>query len=94
MSKRLETETIERLVAEYVAGTAAELGRRYGIAKSSVLGLVRHAGERVRHPRFSESETARLLELFEDGMSQKNIAERLGRSPSGVWQCLRWLGRA
>jgi hypothetical protein len=40
VSRRLEHETIDRLVAEYVAGaTAAELGRRYGIAKSSVLQL-------------------------------------------------------
>jgi hypothetical protein len=38
VSKRLEAGTIDRLVAEYVAGTtAAELGRRYGLAKSSVL---------------------------------------------------------
>ena len=43
---------MERLVAEYVAGsTSAELGRRYGIAKSSVLWLVREAGKSVRHPR-------------------------------------------
>jgi DNA-binding MurR/RpiR family transcriptional regulator len=40
------------MVAEYVAGaTAAELGRRYGVAKSSVLRLVRHAGQPVRHLR-------------------------------------------
>jgi DNA invertase Pin-like site-specific DNA recombinase len=93
--KRLEAESIERLVAEYATGTpAAELGRRYGLAKSSVLRLVRQAGDWARYPRFSQSETARLLELFEDGMAQKDIAERLGRSPSAVWHCLRRLGRA
>jgi hypothetical protein len=44
VSKRLEAGTIDRLVAEYVAGTtAAELGRRYGLAKSSMLRLVREA---------------------------------------------------
>jgi transposase-like protein len=95
VSTRLEAETINRLVAEYVAGTtAAELGRRYGIAKSSVLRLVRQAGERVRHPRLSATETARLVQLYEAGLPQKDIAQRLGRSPSAMWHCLRRLGRA
>jgi len=54
VSKRLQQQMIERLVAEYVAGTtAAELGRRHGLAKSSVLRLVRQAGERARHQRLS-----------------------------------------
>jgi transposase-like protein len=78
------------LVAEYVRGsTAADVGRRYGLAKNSVLALVRQAGERVRHPRLSKSETAQLVELYEAGLSQKDIADRLGRSPSAVWHCLR-----
>ncbi|HEY6682701.1 MAG TPA: hypothetical protein VI030_07000, partial [Propionibacteriaceae bacterium] len=57
--------------------TAAELGRRYGIAKSSVLRLVRQAGERVRHPRLSATDTARLVQLYEAGLPQKDIAQRL-----------------
>jgi DNA-directed RNA polymerase specialized sigma24 family protein len=90
VGKRLKAEAIEHLVAEYVAGTtAAELGRRHGLAKSSVLRLVRQAGERVRHQRLSQSETARLVELYQAGLSQKDIAERLGKSPSAVWHCLR-----
>jgi DNA-binding IclR family transcriptional regulator len=74
--------------------TVAELGRRYGIAKSSVLRLVRHAGQPVRHLRLSTTETARLVQLYEAGLPQKEIAELLGRSPSAVWHCLRRLGRA
>jgi len=93
VSKRLEAETIDRLVAEYVAGTtAAELGQRYGLAKSSVLRLVRQAAERVRHPRLSENDTAQLVALYEAGFSQKDIAARLGRTPSAVWHCLRRAG--
>jgi len=92
--KRLHAETIDRLVAEYSAGTtAAELGRRYGIAKSSVLRLVRHAGQPVRHLRLSATETARLVQLYEAGLPQKDIAQRLGRSPSAMWHCLRRLGQ-
>jgi DNA-directed RNA polymerase specialized sigma24 family protein len=93
VKKRLPAETIEHLVAEYADGTpSAELGRRYGIAKSSVLRLVREAGERIRHPRLSTTETAQLIGLYEAGMSQVDIAERLGRSSSAVWHCLRRAG--
>jgi hypothetical protein len=54
VDKRLPHETIQKLVAEYVAGTpSAELGRRYGLAKSTVLNLLRGAGVAVRHPRLS-----------------------------------------
>ena len=53
--------------------------------KSSVLRLVRQAGERVRHPRLSESGTTRLVALREAGLSQKDIAEHLGCSLSAVW---------
>jgi hypothetical protein len=93
VSKRLQPVTINRVVAEYKEGaTAAELGRRYGIGKNSVLGLVRQAGERVRHPRLSPTETALLVELFRTGAPQKDIAQRRGRSPSAVWHCLRRAG--
>lgn len=91
--KRLEAEKIKRLVAEYVAGIpSAELGQRYGIAKSTVLRLVRQAGERVRYPRLTAAERAQLVALHEEGWSQKDIAERLDRSPGAIWHCLRRLG--
>jgi hypothetical protein len=68
------------LVAEYSAGTtAAELGHRHGIAKSSLLRLVRHVGQPVRHLRLSAAETARLVQLYGAGLPQKDIAQRLGR---------------
>lgn len=92
ISKRLDVEVIERVVSEYAAGaTAAELGQCYGLAKSSVLQLVRQAGEPVRHPRLSANEKAQLLSLHRAGLSQREIAERLARSPSAVWHCLRRL---
>ena len=46
-------------------------------------------GNPVRYPRFSTAETAQLVALYEAGLSQVNIAERLGRSPSAVWYCLQ-----
>lgn len=79
-SRRLEAETIDRLVAEYVDGTtAAEVGRRYGVAKSSVLQLVRPAGRQVRQPRLSISQTAQLVALYQAGLSQTDIVARLDK---------------
>ena len=93
VTKRLQADTIERLVAEYRAGsTAADLGRHYGIAKTTVLRLIREAGEPVRHPRLSTSETACLVDLYEAGSSQRDIADRLGKSRSVVWHGLRRAG--
>jgi hypothetical protein len=89
VSKRLQAEAITRLVAEYVAGTtAAELDQRYGLARSTVLRLVRAAGERARQQRFNESETREVVRLFESGLSQTDVARLISRSPSAVWHCL------
>jgi hypothetical protein len=69
IAKRFDADAVQLLVTEYRSGaTAAALGRRHGLAKSSVLRLVRQAGERVRPPRFSVDETARLVELYEAGL--------------------------
>jgi DNA-binding NarL/FixJ family response regulator len=57
-----------------------------------VVRLVREAGERVRHPRLSSTQTDQLIALYEAGLSQKEIAARLSRSPSAVWHCLRRVG--
>ena len=82
VSKRLPAETIERLVAEYAGGaTAAELSQRYGLAKNSVIRLVRQAGKQVRHPRLSSSELARLVVLFQAGLTQRETG---ARAPSGT----------
>jgi hypothetical protein len=89
----LPPEVIEHLAAEYrIGSTAADLGRRYGVAKTTILRLIRQAGEPVRYPRLSLDETASVRTLYEAGLTQKDIAERLGRSPSAVWHCLRRLG--
>lgn len=64
IAKRLPAESIQTLVAEYVAGApAAELGRRYGLAKTTVFTLLRAADVRVRHARLSAADVARIVEL-------------------------------
>jgi DNA-binding NarL/FixJ family response regulator len=42
--------------------------------------------------RLSISQTAQLVALYQAGLSQKDIAARLDRSPSTIWHCLRRAG--
>jgi Homeodomain-like domain-containing protein len=91
--RRLAHGTIQKLVAEYVAGIpAAELERRYGLAKSTVLTVLRGAGVSVRYPRLSASDVARVVELYGQGLPQTEIAAQVGRSPSAVWHVLERAG--
>jgi hypothetical protein len=77
IAKRWPAGTLQELVAEYVAGTpAAELGRRYGVAKSTVLTVLRVAGVSVRYPRLSAADGARVVELYGQGLPQTEIAAR------------------
>jgi hypothetical protein len=93
IAKRLPAGTLQKLVAEYVAGTpAAELGRRYGLAKSTVRTVLRVAGVSVRYPRLSAADGARVVELYGQGLPQTEIAARVGRSPGAVWHVLRRAG--
>jgi hypothetical protein len=43
--------------------------------------LVRQAGERVRHPRLSDSEAAQLVALYEQGLSQKTLRSSWAEAP-------------
>jgi hypothetical protein len=50
LSRRLGTATLERIVAEYVAGApTTALTGRYRIGKGTVLRLLREHGVRIRH---------------------------------------------
>jgi transposase-like protein len=69
MTRRLEAETIDRLVAEYADGTtAAEVGRRYGVANSSVHQLVRQLDNRYDSPGSASVQTAQLIALVLAGV--------------------------
>lgn len=85
---------IDHLVAEYAGGTtAAEIGQRYGLAKNSILRLVRQAGG---YGIRGSAPLRRLswLQCMRAGPPQKEIAQRLGRSQSAVWHCRQRWGRA
>lgn len=76
-----------------LAGTpAAEVGRRYGLAKSTVLALIRMVGVSARYPRLSTADVARVVELYGQELPQTEIAAHIGRSPGAVWHVLHRAG--
>jgi DNA-binding CsgD family transcriptional regulator len=87
---RLPAKTIRKIVEDYSDGaTAALVAKRYGIAKSTVLGLIRGAGAEVRRPRLDNDDITLIVALHREGLQQSEIAARVGCSPSAVWHALR-----
>ena len=69
-----------------------QLAERYGLARSTVLALLKERGVGVRYPRFTEADTERAIALYKDGVRQIDIARELGRSKSAVWHVLHRAG--
>jgi hypothetical protein len=81
------------MVAGYEAGvTAKQLGLEFGIAKSSVLVLLRREGVLIRLPRLSEGDRHRVLALYRKGVPQVEIARRFGRHKGLIWSVLKRAG--
>jgi hypothetical protein len=90
---RVSAELAEQIVADYQAGsTGRQLAERYGLARSTVIALLRKHGVAVRYPRVTSSEGAEMLRLYQSGMRQVDIAEQFGRAPGNVWHVLKRLG--
>jgi DNA invertase Pin-like site-specific DNA recombinase len=86
---RLPAGVIDELLVAYQGGaSAAELGRRYGIGKATVLRLLHGAAVPVRYPRLSDADITQVVKLYQQGVRQAEIARRVGRSPDAVWHVL------
>jgi IS30 family transposase len=93
IARRLRAQTVHQMAAEYEAGaSAAEVSQRYGVAKSTVLRLLRQASVPVRFPRLSSADADRIADMYVRGMPQTEIAKAVKRSPSAVWHVLRRQG--
>lgn len=68
------------------------MAAQFGIARSTVIELLKARGVEVRHPRMNPAEQARAVELYRGGMTQKDIASQLGRSPCVIWHVLQRQG--
>jgi hypothetical protein len=89
ISLRLDEQLVQQLLADYRAGrTGRELAEQYGLARSTVIGLLRQHGVAVRYPRVTPVEAAEMVRLYRTGMRQVDIAARFDRDPGNVWHVL------
>jgi hypothetical protein len=66
---RLTVADIAQLVADYQAGCAGEqLGESYGLARSTVIELLRAQGVMVRRPWVTLEETAQAVQWYQEGV--------------------------
>jgi DNA-binding CsgD family transcriptional regulator len=93
VDQRLSAEDVQRMVVDYQDGASGrELAERFGIARSTVIGLLREQQVAVRHLRLTAEEVERAVTWYREGVRQIEIAERLGRHKAVVWHLLRRAG--
>jgi hypothetical protein len=62
---RLDERLVQQLLADYQAGsTGRQLAKRYGLARSTVIGLLRKHGIEIRYPRVTPTEQAEMVALY------------------------------
>ncbi len=75
---RLSDEARRDLVARYEAGeTSTVLAEEYGVAKSTILGILRTNNVVVRRQPLESAVVAEAARLYESGLSLSRVAERL-----------------
>lgn len=90
---RLNEQRVQQLLADYQAGcTGRELAEHYGLARSTVIRLLRQHGVAVRHPRVTPDEAAEMVRLYRSGVRQVDIGARFGRDPGNIWHLLKRAG--
>ncbi len=93
VSARLNAEQQRVLLEEYKRGvTGQELADRYGVARSAVIQFLRSQGVSIRRKRLSEADMALIVELYQAGERQVDIAARVGRDKRVIWHALRRAG--
>ncbi len=93
MNLRLGDQLVEQILADCQAGlTGRRLAERYGLARSTVIALLRKHGVAVRYPRVTPDEAAEMLRLYRAGVRQVDIAARFGRDPGNIWHVLKRSG--
>jgi hypothetical protein len=93
--RRLNRETITQLVADYEAGQSTPtLVKRYGLAKGTVLKLLKEHGITMRHQQMTEAEIIETIDLYQQGWSLARIGQHFGRNPSIIQGVLKRAGVA
>lgn len=60
------------------------MAEHYGLARSTVIGLLRKHGIAVRYLWVTPAEAAEMVRLYHSGMRQVDIAGRFGRDPGSI----------
>ncbi|WP_436495595.1 helix-turn-helix domain-containing protein [Actinokineospora sp. HUAS TT18] len=84
-AKQLKGERALALIDAYVAGASTrEVAERFGIHRLTVSKILKAHGVEARKRRLTKDEIDLAVNLYEQGMSQATIAERIGASPDGI----------
>ena len=71
VEQRLSEAQLTQLVADYQAGmTSRQLAEHYNLARSTLIALLKERDVTVRHPRISQTDKARAVEPYPQGMRQ------------------------
>ena len=76
--KRLSPEARASVVARYSAGeTSTALAKEHGVAKSTILGILREANVVVRRQPMTTDQVSEAAQLYESGLSLSQVATQL-----------------
>lgn len=90
LADRLGPEILDRIVERYKAGEpTTALAAEYGIAKSSLLRLLKGRDIAMRHQRLTSGQEQQIRKLRRQGMAIRTIAAEIGRSYGTVQAFLR-----
>jgi len=92
---RLQASAKADIVARYEAGeTSTALAAEYGVAKSTVLNLLRSAGVAVRRQPLTPQQVSEAARLYDSGLSLSQVAERLSVNQETMRMALKSAGIA
>ena len=88
--RRLRPDLVDDLVAGYEGGrTVRQLADQFGIGRETVSKLLRRRGVRTRHQSLTASQTQIAVNLYRSGMSLVQVADRMARSRTAIYNALR-----
>lgn len=75
---RLDEDARANVAARYEAGdTTTQLAKDYGVAKSTIIGILRTKKVVVRRQSLSTEQLSEAARLYESGLSLSQVTERL-----------------
>ncbi len=90
---RLGVEALTQLVVDYQACVpVAALQLNYGLSKSSVLSVLHKSGIRITKSRLRDDQVAAAIQLYDSGLSIREVAAKLDLAKTTVHNILTRTG--